>query len=124
MIPAYDVDLYADDALAEPYEHLRTLRDLGPVVRLPRHDLHVVARYADVRRVLEDPSGLCSGQGVGLNDFINHGGRGTTLMSDGEQHARQREVIGRPLTPKALAELRPDAQGLADDLADRLVARA
>ena len=44
-------------------------------------------------------------------------------MSDGDAHDRQREVIGRPLTPRALAELRPEVQALADDLVDRLVAR-
>jgi cytochrome P450 len=50
-------------------------------------------------------------------------GQGTTLMSDGDAHDRQRDVIGRPLTPRALAELRPDVQALADELVDRLVAR-
>ena len=123
VLPSYDVDLYADGALADPYGHYRALRDLGPVVWLPVHDVYAVARDADVRRVLDDPGVFCSGQGVGLNEVINAGGRGTTLMSDGEQHARLREVIGRPLTPKALAELRHPAQALADGLADRLVAR-
>jgi cytochrome P450 len=122
MTPTYDVDLYCDDALIDPYEHYRKLRDLGPVVWLSAHDVHVVARDAEVRAVLEDPETFCSGQGVGLNDFINAGGRGTTLMSDGEQHRRLRGVIGRPLTPKAVATLRPDAEVLAADLADRLVA--
>jgi cytochrome P450 len=121
--PVYDVDLYADAALADPYEHYRALRDLGPVVWLPVHDVYAVARDADVRRVLDDPAVFCSGQGVGLNDLVNAGGQGTTLMSDGEQHARLRDVIGRPLTPKALAELRHPAQALADGLADRLVGR-
>ena len=123
MIPTYDADLYAADALADPYDHYRNLRDLGPVVHLSAHDVHVVARDAEVRAVLEDPETFCSGQGVGLNEFINEGGRGTTLMSDGEQHRRLRAVVGRPLTPKALAELRPDAEVLAAELADGLVAR-
>lgn len=123
MIPTYDADLFADEALADPYDHYRTLRDLGPVVWLSAHDIYAVTRYADVRVVLDNPEVFCSGQGVGFNDFINDAGRGTTLMSDGEQHDRLREVIGRPLTPKALADLRPDAQVLADQLADRLVAR-
>jgi cytochrome P450 len=121
MIPTCDVDLFADEALAEPYEHYRNLRDLGPVVWLSAHDMYVVARYADVRSVLNDPEVFCSGQGVGFNDFINVIGRGTTLMSDGEQHRRLRNVILRPLTPKALAELRPEAQALADRLAEQLV---
>lgn len=122
-MPSYDVDLYTDEALADPYQHYRALRDLGPAVWLSAHDVYAVARYADVRAVLMNPAVFCSGRGVGLNDFINGAGQGTTLMSDGEQHRRLREVIGRPLTPKALAGLRPEAQAMADGLADRLVAR-
>jgi len=123
VIPTYDDDLFTDDALAHPYDHYRALRDLGPVVWLSAHDVYAVTRYADVRAVLDDPDVFCSGQGVGFNDFINETGRGTTLMSDGDQHDRLRQVIGRPLTPKALAELRPDADSLADQLADRLARR-
>jgi cytochrome P450 len=123
MIPTYDVDLFADDALSEPFEHYRRLRDLGPVVWLGAHDIYAVARYADVRSVLENPAAFCSGRGVGFNDFINTIGQGTTLMSDGDRHRRLRNVIGRPLTPKALAQLKPQAQALADRLVDQLVAR-
>ena len=123
MVPESDVDLFADEALLEPYGHYRALRDLGPVVRLGRHDVLAVPRYAEARQVLADPETFCSGQGVGLNVFINEGGRGTTLMSDGDAHRRQRAVIGQPLTPKAMAALRPDVQALADALVDRLVAR-
>jgi cytochrome P450 len=123
MIPSYDVDIFTDAALDQPYEHYRRLRDLGPVVWLAAHDLYAVTRYADVRTVLEDPDTFCSGRGVGFNDFINAIGQGTTLMSDGDEHRRLREVILRPLTPKALAQLRPDAQVLADDLVGHLVSR-
>ena len=121
MIPTSDIDLFADDVLAEPYEHYRRLRDLGPVVWLRAHDLYAVFRYGEVRYVLENPEVFCSGRGVGFNDFINAIGLGTTLMSDGDQHRRLRNVILRPLTPKALAQLRPNVRALADRLADQLV---
>jgi cytochrome P450 len=121
MIPTSDVDLFSDDALAEPYEHYRNLRDLGPVVWLSTLDMYVVSRYDDVRSVLSSPEEFCSGQGVGFNEFINTIGQGTTLMSDGDQHRRLRNVILRPLTPKALAQLGPEARALAQQLADRLV---
>jgi cytochrome P450 len=123
MIPTYKVDLFADDALAEPYGHYQNLRELGPVVWLSAHDLYAVSRYADVRSVLDTAEVFCSGQGVGFNDFINTIGQGTTLMSDGDQHRRLRNVIVGPLTPKALAQLTPKAQALADQLADQLVRR-
>ncbi len=120
-VPTYHADLFTDDALLEPYEHYRALRDTGPVVWLSAHDVYAVTRYADVRAILGDPDTFCSSLGVGLNDFINEGGRGTTLMSDGEEHDRQREIIRRPLGPARLAELRPDAKAIADRLVDGLV---
>jgi cytochrome P450 len=122
-VPVYEADLFTDDVLADPYDHYRALRDAGPVVWLAAHDVYAVARYREVRAVLEHPATFCSGEGVGLNDFINEGGRGTTIMSDGEEHRCQREVIERPLTPRALAELRPDAQTIADRLVAALVER-
>ena len=120
-IPSYDADLFTDDALAEPYGHYQALRDLGPVVWLEAHGVYVVARYEDVRAVLADSETFCSGQGVGLNDVMNEMGRGTTLMSDGDEHRRLRAVIGRPLTPKALAMLRSQARARAEELARCLI---
>jgi cytochrome P450 len=120
-VPVYDADLFSDDALSDPYPHYRAIRDAGPVVWLSAHDVYAVARYKDVRAVLDDPVTFVSGRGVGLNDFINHAGRGTTLMSDAAEHRRQREIIGRPLTPRSLAHLQADAQAIADHLVEELV---
>ena len=122
-VRTYDADLFTDEALTDPYVHYQTLRDLGPVVWLEAHGVYAVARYEDVRAILADPETFCSGQGVGLNDVLNELGRGTTLMSDGDDHRRLREVIGRPLTPKALTELRPLARVRATELAEQLVER-
>jgi cytochrome P450 len=43
-IPRSDVDLFADDALDDPYPHLRTLRDAGPVVWLDAHGMYAATR--------------------------------------------------------------------------------
>jgi cytochrome P450 len=109
VIPHYDADLFTDDALDDPYPHLRALRDAGPIVWLEAHDMFAVTRYADERDILADAATFISGEGVGLNDVVNTVGRGTTLISDSDEHRRQREIIGRPLTPRALADLRADA---------------
>jgi cytochrome P450 len=122
-VPRYDADLFSDDALDDPFPHLRALRDAGPVVWLDAHDMYAVTRSDDVRRILDDDATFVSGEGVALNDVINHLGRGTTLMSDGDEHRTQRDIIGRPLTPRALADLRADAQAMAEGLVDRLVER-
>jgi cytochrome P450 len=120
-IPRYGADLFTDAALDDPYPHLQALRDAGPIVWLEAHGMHAAARYSDVRGILGDHATFVSGEGVALNDVISTLGRGTTLMSDGEEHRVQREIIGRPLTPRALADLRPDAQAMAEAIVDRLV---
>jgi cytochrome P450 len=123
VIPRSDIDLFADEVLDDPYPHLGALRDAGPLVWLDAHDVYAATRYDDVRRILADHDTFVSGQGVGFNDFVNTAGRGTTLMSDGDEHRSQREIIGRPLTPRAIADLRPDAQAIADALVEQLVER-
>ena len=122
-VPRYGVNLFTDAVLDDPYPHLRTLRDTGPLVWLDAHGMYAATRYADVRNILADHTTFVSGEGVALNDVINHLGRGTTLMSDGDEHQVQRRIIGRPLTPRALADLRSDAQALADSLVEQLVDR-
>lgn len=122
-VPVYPHDLYTEEVIREPYEHYRALRDLGPVVWLQAHDMYVLPRYAEVRAALADPEVFCSGRGVGMNDFINAAGAGTTLMSDGELHTQQRAVISRRLAPRALRSLQADVQRTANDVVDRLAAR-
>ncbi len=121
--PRSAVDLFSDAALEDPYPALRALRAAGPAVWLEAHGVYAVTRYDDARAVLADDAAFVSGEGVGLNDVINTLGRGTTLMSDGDEHRLQRGIIGRPLTPRALGALRADARALATSLVDRLVDR-
>jgi cytochrome P450 len=122
-IPRYGADLFTDDVLDNPYGHLRRLREAGPLVWLEAHGMYAATRYDEVRVILGDHDTFVSGNGVALNDVINTLGRGTTLMSDGDEHRAQRGIIGRPLTPRALAGLRSHAQAMADALVDRLVER-
>ena len=36
---SYDVDLYCDEVILDPYDHYRAIRELGSVVYLPKHNL-------------------------------------------------------------------------------------
>jgi cytochrome P450 len=120
-IPIYSHDLYTDDALLDPFDHYRKLRDLGPVVWLEAHDMYVLSRFAEVRAALTDPATFCSSHGVGMNDQINNLGGTSTLVSDGALHTKLRGFVGRGLTPKALRPLRDEVQAQADTLVERLV---
>ena len=122
-IPSYPHDIFTDDVLLDPYEHYRELRELGPIVWLEAHDMYVLPRYAELRAALADADTYASGQGVGLNDFVNEVAVGSTLMSDGERHARYRNLLFGPLTPKALVPLRESVQAAAHKLVGDLVSR-
>jgi cytochrome P450 len=122
-IPSYDVDLYGDEVLADPYPHYRALRDAGPVVWLPRNELHAIARYKDVRESLRAHQLFSSAQGVAANEPANRGSKGTTIASDPPDHTAMRQVIGAPMLPSQLALIRPRIEEMANELVDRLVAR-
>jgi hypothetical protein len=103
--PVYDVDLYSDAVLCDPYPHYRALRELGPVIWLPQNALYALGRFEDVRAALRNPGLFSSAQGVAANDDVNEMSRGTTLASDAPLHDRLRAIIAAPLLPRALEEI-------------------
>ncbi|WP_181801185.1 cytochrome P450 family protein [Streptomyces shenzhenensis] len=98
-IPEFDVDLFSDEAIADPYPLYRRLRDLGPVVHLTAQRIYAVGRYDDVRAVLADDETFVSGQGVFFSEHTNQMMRGTMLASDGAEHEHLRQVVAHRLTP-------------------------
>lgn len=122
-IPSYDVDLYSDEVLADPYPHYRALRDAGPVVWLPRNNLYAIARYKDVREALRAHQVFSSAEGVAANVASNKASKGTTIASDPPDHTEMRQLIGAPMLPSQLALIRPQIEAMAHDLVERLVAQ-
>ncbi|HZD65273.1 MAG TPA: hypothetical protein VE152_04170, partial [Acidimicrobiales bacterium] len=123
VAPSYGADIYCDEALLEPYEHYRALRELGPAVWLERHGAYAISRYADVRRVLADPDTFRSAGGIALNEPANDAILGCTLASDGDRHARLRRVVAHRLTPRALRPMREVVTEKAEALVADLVRR-
>lgn len=119
--PTYDVDLYSDEVLRDPYPHYRAIRARGAAVWLPRHDLYAVGRFDDVRAALRNPTVFSSAEGVAANGTVNEMARGTTLASDAPLHDRLRAIIGAPLSPRALEEIGPQIRAEARRLVDDLV---
>ena len=110
-------DMFADDVLADTNPTFKTLRDLGDVVWLERHELYAVARYDDLVRALRADDILISGQGVSVNHSLNGEGAPTgtsTLNSDGEVHRKLKSLEMRPLRPGQMAQLRERVFALAD----------
>jgi len=122
-IPDVDIDIYSAEALANPYENYRIFRDTAPIVRLPKYDLYLMARFADVQGALKNNTLFASGDGVAMNDLMNKAIAGSTLHTDAPYHSTLRSIVSRPLTPARLTELRQGLYDLAENLVERLVAK-
>ncbi|WP_280379627.1 cytochrome P450 [Nocardia wallacei] len=113
-VPTYEPDLYSPQAIRNTYPHYERLRELGPVVWLARQKVYALPRYAECKQVLLDDATFVSGAGVGLNPITNRLSRGTTLNSDGADHARRRGLLSPHLTPRALRTMRASVDEQAD----------
>jgi len=121
--PASDVDLFTDEALADPYPHYKALRDLGPAVHLTRHDLWFVCRYEQVRAALGDWRTFSSARGIGLNDDFNGAWDGALIHQDPPSQTQQRKLFTERLSPRALRSVAENIDRRAEELAATLVGR-
>jgi len=121
--PSYDVDLYADDVIADQFRHFRAMRELGPVVWLPKHGNFAITRHAELSQALLNWKIFSSAQGVAGDDFGCEFAKGGTLASDPPVHDALRKVSVAPLRPSALESDKPAIQLEAVKLIDALVER-
>lgn len=133
-------DLFADDALADPWEAYAELRRLG-VVHDARNDMWVVTRHADVLDALHRPEVFSSaggysafaagavgpragssrpGRGIGLDRAF---GSRVLIASDPPDHTMLRRVVSRGFTKRAMADWEARAERLAEELVGRLLRR-
>jgi cytochrome P450 len=105
QVPVYAADIYSRHAITDPYPHYTRLRQLGPVVWLPRQRVYALPRYAECKTVLRDDTTFISGRGVALNALTNRLSRGTTLNSDGAEHDQRRKLVAHRLLPRALCSI-------------------
>ena len=122
-VPVYRPDIYTRSAILDPYPHYRAMRQLGPVVWLPRHRLYALPRFSECKATLRDDDLFLSGHGVAANPLTNRLSRGTTLNSDGADHDRRRKLVAHRLMPRALRTLSSDVDALAHAIVDAALAR-
>jgi cytochrome P450 len=122
-VPAYAPDIYSPQAILDPHPHYAKLRELGPVVWLPKHKVYALPRYAECKAVLLDDETFTSGEGIALNPVTNRLSRGTTLNSDGEDHARRRALVAHRLTPRALRTMKEVVECQAAEIVNAALVR-
>jgi cytochrome P450 len=116
-----DIDLWTDSALLDPFANYRTLRELGAAVWLNKYSVFAIPRFLGVRSALRQWESFSSAYGVGMNEETNRLNRGSLLTSDGAEHVSLRRIIGQPLKPKAMVQLRAQITAEAAAVAARVV---
>ena len=48
-VPIYEPTLFSSEALHNPFEHYKAIRELGPVVFMNKPKLRALSRYDDVK---------------------------------------------------------------------------
>jgi cytochrome P450 len=125
-IPSLDIDPFSIEFFDDPYPVHEALRDAGPVAYLPKWKVHAVARYAEVRAVLNDPATFCSSRGVGLSDFAKEKPwrpPSLILEADPPAHTRTRAVLSGVLSPSVMKQIRGGFAVAAEAKADELAAK-
>ncbi len=124
--PTSDLDPFADEFLVDPFPALAELREVGPVVHLPRYDIWAVARHRDVNAVLRDHQRFSSAAGVGIGDLTTdaYSWRKPSLILevDPPTHTAHRAILGGAMNPRAMRTFQEVFDTEAATLADRLVA--
>jgi 4-methoxybenzoate monooxygenase (O-demethylating) len=124
--PSLDIDPFDEAFLANPYAHHEALREAGPLCWLPAISAFGVARYVQVKAILEDPATFVSGRGVGLADFAKEvPWRPPSLLleADPPLHDRTRGLMNKVASLASLKAMRPAWQAKAVALVDELVER-
>jgi 4-methoxybenzoate monooxygenase (O-demethylating) len=122
--PSLALDPFDEAVLSEPYAYHTAVRDAGPVVWLSAIGAFGVARYTQVKAVLEDPATFVSGRGVGLADFAKEAPwRPPSLLleADTPLHDRTRGLMNKVVSPASLRAMRGDWRAKAAALVDELV---
>ncbi|MGJ6125523.1 cytochrome P450 [Mycolicibacterium sp. Y3] len=123
MTATYAADLYSTDAILDPHPHYEKLRRLGPVVWLDRHKCFALPRYPECKATLRDDEQFLSREGVSLNSLSNKLSHGTTLASDGDEHADRRKLVAHRLLPRALRAIGDTVEEQANTVVEEAVRR-
>lgn len=122
-VPTYEMNIYTREAILDPYPHYRRLRELGPVVWLPRHRVYALPRYTECKAGLRDDTRFRSAGGVALNALSNRLSGGTTLASDGLEHERRRKLVAHRMLPRALGAISDQVRRRAAEVVDAALRR-
>jgi len=101
---------------SDPFSPQAAMAASCPLHRVRGRDAAMVTGMAHVLEVLRDQGRFSS-----RSSRPRHGDLGTSLIHlDGEEHARQRRLVNRAFTPRAVGRMRPRIEQIAAELVDQI----
>ena len=113
------VDLCAPETHDEPWELYDYLREHDPLYWDEHNALWYVFRYDDVLAVSRDPVTFCST----LGNRPNLPADPSMIHQDGTAHAKQRGLVAKGFTPRAMKEIEASCAEIVDTLIDAFLER-
>ncbi|HZJ26449.1 MAG TPA: cytochrome P450 [Acidimicrobiia bacterium] len=112
--------LRGGDLWRNPWDDYRRLRDQSPVHRVehPEYgEFFVLSRFSDVFDAVRDTETFSSARGLTLDPdamAIFEGRAAPIVMMDPPDHTTMRRLVGRPMTPRAVATTEPEITAFVD----------
>ena len=104
---------------ADPYPVYRWMRDHEPLYRSP-DGWYALSRYDDVLEASQQPLRYSSARGTSLELIDSAAMLPMIIFMDPPLHDRQRKLVSRVFTPRAISDLEPFVRTTAAGLLDRL----
>jgi cytochrome P450 len=123
MATAFDIPLHSPEFhMVDPYPVFRELRREHPVYWCAGAGYWAITRYDDGVRIHRDPETFCSGQGMTMRggELEDVKDVDTLITIDPPRHTRQRQLVSRAFTPRAVADLEARIRTIIGELLDRV----
>jgi len=122
-IPEYKDDFYSDDFIKNPHPQYSKMRNLGPVVFLPKINNFAITRHRALKSALLDYKSFASGYGVAADDKGCSFVKGQIVSSDPPTHNIMRKAMAPPLMPKNINKIIPIVKEASKKLIKDLLER-
>lgn len=119
------LDMFSPELRRNPYPMYQMMRQSQPVMYIEQLNIWSVFQYEDVRTVLSDHARFSSqfGQSEMPDANVSTQARmnSSLISSDPPRHTKLRSLINRAFTPRAVEELEPRIEAIANELLDKVV---
>ncbi|MFN8028132.1 MAG: cytochrome P450 [Acidimicrobiia bacterium] len=103
----------------DPWDKYRWLRENAPVAWDEKNQVWVVSTFEGVFEVSRDADTWISGEGIRPVSSVDL----SLIGLDGEQHTRQRRLINKGFTPRAVGNLEQHVRDIADEVIDSIAGK-